>query len=174
MSLALGKNEYRGKNLWSYLFMRSIYGGQLMGQALKAAFHSMLDLDPSFVLQSYHCYFTRRVEVTSDIFYKVEHVKVGSNFCSLVVKGIQDGGVVFHCLVSFHKSGLASHELDYCTQEMPVVSKPTTFIADVQNQNDGSNSMDLLQLICQFTQEKSGAFDIMYSPKVPERPTKPK
>ena len=104
-----------------------------MGQALKAAFLSMSDLNSSFVIQSYHCYFVGPMQPSPDVIYKVEHVKLGNSFCSVVISGIQNSRVGFHCMVSFQRLGSESHDLDYCTREMPDVPLPQEPSAEIEN-----------------------------------------
>lgn len=104
--------------------MRALYGGQVMGQALKAACLSMSALDSSFLLQSLHCYFIGPLQTSPDVVYKTKHVKVGNNFCTVVVSAIQNSRVGFYCMVSFQREQPGGHEIDYCTKEMPKVPRP--------------------------------------------------
>lgn len=126
-----------------------------MGQALMAAFQSISDLDSSFLLQSYHCYFVGPVQAKMDIIYNVDRVKVGSNFCSLLVKAIQSSRVAFHCLVSFQKSGMETRDLDFCTMPMPDFPKPPNSSADTDNiggqkHKEDIKGMHLLPLMKDF------------------------
>ena len=121
----LDGSQYIGKNLYlNRISMRSLYGGQVMGQALKVAYLSMADLASSFVLQSLHCYFISPLQTSPDIVYKAEHVKIGSNFRTVVVSAIQNSKVGFYCMVSFQREQAGSREIDYCTKEMPEVPRP--------------------------------------------------
>ncbi len=95
-----------------------------MGQALKAAHLSMSRLSSSFLIQSYHCYFIGPVQSSPEVIYKVDHLKIGTSFCTVLVNGIQNSRIKFHCMVSFQKTGTETHEIDYCTRTMPVVPKP--------------------------------------------------
>ena len=113
-----------------------------MGQALVAAHLSISDLDPTFLLQSYHCYFVGPMQLDDDIIYNVDRVKIGSNFLSLSVKATQSSKVKFHCLVSFKRPGVVSSELDYNSKPMPPVPKPSTGTTT----GSGSNVEELIPL----------------------------
>ena len=75
----------------------------MAGQALMAASMSVHDLNPSFLLHSFHCYFIGPMRTTPEVIYRVTQVKEGKNFCSVSVVAVQSDKVCFHCLVSFQK-----------------------------------------------------------------------
>ena len=125
MYIVLGKNAYRAKNLFAFKWMRAVYGGQVVGQALMAASMSVHDLNPSFLLHSFHCYFVGPMRTTPEVIYHVTRVKEGKNFCSVSVVAVQSDKVCFHCLVSFQKPEAVTAELDYCSQLMPAVPHPS-------------------------------------------------
>ena len=108
------------------------YGGQIIGQALTAAFNSIQDLDSAFQLHSVHCYFVNPTQKNQDVLYKVQRIKEGKSFCSLTVEASQgngdgDGRVTFKCMVSFDKPEPpgATSVLDFTTKHvMPAVPHP--------------------------------------------------
>ena len=108
------------------------YGGELIGQALTAAFNSIQDLDSAFQLHSVHCYFVSPTQKNQDVLYKVQRIKEGKSFCSLTVEASQgngdgDGRVTFKCMVSFDKPEppAVTGVLDFTTKHvMPVVPHP--------------------------------------------------
>ena len=105
----------------------AVYGGQIIGQALTSAFNSIRDLNSTFQLHSMHCYFVNPTQYDQDIFYKVQRIKEGKNFCSLTVEASQgDGRITFKCMVSFDKPEPASSNvLDFTTKHiMPIVAHP--------------------------------------------------
>ena len=64
------------------------------------------------------------MQPTSEVVYKVDHVKIGSSFCTVLVNGIQKSRIQFHCMISFQKALSENHEIDYCTRDMPDIPKP--------------------------------------------------
>ena len=81
---------------------------------------------PDFVLHSTHCYFLSPAQISSDIIYEVDRSRDGRTFSSRAVKALQDGKVIFHCLVSFQREGSASTEteLSHSNHLMPNVPVP--------------------------------------------------
>ena len=117
-------NEYRPRHLdigYGYI---ALYGGQTIAQSLLAAYQSISDLNSTFVLHSFHCYFIGPLQKGSEIIYRIDSVKVGVNFISLLVKAVQNSKVKFHCMVSFKQPGPSSGVFDSCTKEMPNVPRP--------------------------------------------------
>ena len=121
---ALENYEYQARNLWMTEHMRAVYGGQVMGQALMSAWMCVSELDRSFLLHSFHCYFVGPMQATPEVTYKVTRVKDGKNFCSVSVAAVQKAKVCFHCLVSFEKSEGVKSELNHCAHTMPLVPRP--------------------------------------------------
>ena len=129
--LVIDQYNYRGRGD-PQLAPIVTYGGQLIGQAVTAAFNSIQDLDSAFQLHSVHCYFVNPTQYDRDIFYKVQRIKEGKSFCSLTVEASQGNGdgdrrVTFKCMVSFDKPKppAATSVLDFTTKHtMPVVPHP--------------------------------------------------
>ena len=96
----------------------------MVGQALMSAWLCVSNLDPSFLLHSFHCYFVGPTQATSDVIYKVARVKDGNNFCSVSVTAVQNSKVSFHCLVSFQKPVAMVTELEHCGYPMPALPHP--------------------------------------------------
>ena len=117
-------SEYKPRHLDIGYGKRAIYGGQTIAQSLLAAYQSISDLNSNFVLHSLHCYYIGPLQKGSDIIYRVDRVKVGVNFISLLVKAMQSSKIKFHCMVSFKQPGPSSGVFDYCTKEMPNVPRP--------------------------------------------------
>ena len=104
--------------------MRAVYGGQVVGMALVAACRNVHDLDPSFLLQSFHCYFVGPTQTSPEVIFTISRVKEGKNFCSVSVVAVQGDKVCFHCLVSFQKPEPVRAELKYSAHSMPAVLHP--------------------------------------------------
>ncbi len=76
-----------------------IYGGQVAGQALRAA---CLTIDNDHLPNSVHCYFLRRGQPQLPIDITVERVRAGRTYASRRIDVRQDGKTIFAMLASFH------------------------------------------------------------------------
>jgi acyl-CoA thioesterase-2 len=75
-----------------------VFGGQVLGQALKAA---SATIDDGRVVHSLHAYFLRRGDFTKPIVYSVDRSRDGGSFSTRRVVAIQDGEQIFICSASF-------------------------------------------------------------------------
>jgi acyl-CoA thioesterase II len=75
-----------------------VFGGQVLGQALKAA---SATIDASRKVHSLHAYFLRRGDFTKPIVYSVDRSRDGGSFSTRRVLAIQDGEQIFICSASF-------------------------------------------------------------------------
>lgn len=110
-----GENLYKGKNL--FIGSHSVYGGQVLAQAVSAANTSIFD---DKILHSLHSYFIRPGDNDEDILYKVEIVKDGRSFNTRRVTASQKGKDICILSISYHKpeSGI-EHQ-----STMPNVARP--------------------------------------------------
>lgn len=94
----LEHNLFRGpsRNLGG----RSTYGGQIVGQAMVAASHTVEDREP----HSLHAYFLLPGDMTLPVVYEVERLRDGKSFSARQVKAIQRGRPILSMIASFHKS----------------------------------------------------------------------
>lgn len=92
-----------------------VYGGQVLGQAIKAAYETV---DSDRFIHSAHAYFLKRGDVDSPIIYEVDRSLDGGSFTSRRVVAIQHGRQIFHLSASFQK-----HEdgLEYCQKSEPPI-----------------------------------------------------
>jgi acyl-CoA thioesterase II len=74
-----------------------VFGGQVLGQALCAASHTVIDRVP----HSLHAYFLRRGDVEVPIVYEVDLARDGGSFTNRRVVAIQHGRPIFNMTVSF-------------------------------------------------------------------------
>jgi acyl-CoA thioesterase-2 len=95
-----------------------VYGGQVLGQALMAAYHTIDDLD----VHSLHAYFLRRGDFNRPIVYQVDRSRDGHSFSSRRVIALQNGEQIFTCAASFQRS---EQGLDH-QSTMPEVPAPET------------------------------------------------
>lgn len=93
-----------------------VFGGQVVGQALSAAQHTVDDR----VAHSLHAYFLRRGDMEAPIVYEVDRSRDGGSFSNRRVVAIQHGRPILNLAASFQspESGL-EHQAD-----MPDVPGP--------------------------------------------------
>jgi len=91
-----------------------VFGGQVLGQALKAASATIED---GRVVHSLHAYFLRRGDFTKPIVYSVDRSRDGGSFSTRRVVAIQDGEQIFICSASFQ---IPEPGLDYQASAPPV------------------------------------------------------
>jgi acyl-CoA thioesterase-2 len=94
-----------------------VFGGQVLGQALKAA---SATIDDGRVCHSLHAYFLRRGDFTKPIVYSVDRSRDGGSFSARRVLAIQDGEQIFLCSASFQQP---EQGLEY-QATMPEVTPP--------------------------------------------------
>jgi acyl-CoA thioesterase-2 len=75
-----------------------VFGGQVLGQALKAASATIED---GRVVHSLHAYFLRRGDFNKPIVYSVDRSRDGGSFSTRRVVAIQNGEQIFICSASF-------------------------------------------------------------------------
>lgn len=75
-----------------------VFGGQVLGQSLKAA---SATIDDGRKVHSLHAYFLRRGDFTRPIVYSVDRSRDGGSFSARRVVAIQDGEQIFICSASF-------------------------------------------------------------------------
>lgn len=93
------ENLYRGQS--QDLGWGTVYGGQVIGQSLFAALHTV----PSDrQVHSLHAYFLRPGDVSAPIVYDVARTRDGASFTSRHVKAIQHGHPILEMLASFQKA----------------------------------------------------------------------
>ncbi len=102
---------------------KSVFGGQVAGQALVAATRTV---DPGQLAHSLHGYFLRPGDMDAAIVYEVDETRDGRSFATRRVQAIQHGRPIFTMLASFHieEDGYV-HQMD-----MPDVPAPDTLISN--------------------------------------------
>ena len=100
---ALDRDLFRGQS--KDFKTGQVYGGQVLGQAIKAAYETV---DSERFIHSAHAYFLKRGDVDAPIIYEVDRSLDGGSFSSRRVVAIQHGKQIFHLSASFQKeeSGL--------------------------------------------------------------------
>lgn len=99
--LALEKieeNLFRGQS--QDLGWGTVFGGQVLGQALSAAVRTV---PPERHVHSLHAYFLRAGAVDRPIVYDVDRIRDGGSFTTRRVVAIQNGQAIFNLAASFQK-----------------------------------------------------------------------
>lgn len=76
---------------------KSVFGGQVLGQALAAALKTV---DAARSVHSLHGYFLRPGDVNVPIVYDVDRIRDGKSFTTRRIKAIQHGEAIFNMAVS--------------------------------------------------------------------------
>ena len=116
--LALEKIEedlFRGQS--QDLGWGTVFGGQVLGQALSAAVQTV---PPERAVHSLHAYFLRPGDVSKPILYEVDRIRDGGSFNTRRIVAIQSGAAIFNMAASFHKTEDGFEHQD----PMPDVSSP--------------------------------------------------
>jgi len=90
------ENIFRGQS--QDLGFGNVYGGQVLGQALSAAYQTV---PPERRAHSLHAYFLRHGDVEKSIVYNVECIRDGRSFTTRRVVAVQKGHAIFNMAVSF-------------------------------------------------------------------------
>lgn len=90
----LEENIYRG--ISRNLVGKRVFGGQVLGQALRAASYTT-----DRPAHSMHAYFLYGGDINAPIIYEVDRLRDGKSFVSRQVRAIQHGRVIFSAMVSF-------------------------------------------------------------------------
>lgn len=91
-------NLFRGQS--RDLGGRSVYGGQVISQALVAATRSV---DGGLLPHSLHAYFLRPGDMDAPIVYSVDRVRDGRSFTTRNISAIQHGQTILSMMASFNR-----------------------------------------------------------------------
>lgn len=111
------ENLFRGQS--QDLGWGTVFGGQVLGQALSAALHTV---PPERHVHSLHAYFLRPGDVHKPIVYDVDRIRDGSSFTTRRVVAIQGGKAIFNLAASFQIEEAGFEHQDV----MPEVPAPET------------------------------------------------
>jgi acyl-CoA thioesterase-2 len=95
----IDRDLFRAHNAISARDRRSLYGGQVAAQALRAA---GLTVDADRFAHSLHGYFLRPGRADLPVLLHVDRDRDGRSFSARHVRAVQDGQVIFSMLASFH------------------------------------------------------------------------
>ena len=114
---------YRGQS-WDLGF-RALFGGQVLGQALAAAYKTV---ESNRIAHSFHTYFLLPGDAKKPVVYDVEVVRDGRSFSARRVKAIQDGRNIFYMTASFQ---LPEEGIHHQQADMPDVPPPEAVQSDI-------------------------------------------
>jgi acyl-CoA thioesterase-2 len=92
----LEENLFRGPS--QDLGWGTVFGGQVLGQALSAAVQTV---PPERQAHSLHAHFLRPGDVSRPIVYEVDRIRDGQSFTTRRVVAVQNGHPIFHLSASF-------------------------------------------------------------------------
>jgi acyl-CoA thioesterase-2 len=92
------ENLFRGQS--QDLGWGTVFGGQVLGQALSAAGQTV---EVGRVPHSLHAYFLRPGDVNKPIVYEVDRIRDGGSFTTRRVVAVQSGRAIFNMAASFQK-----------------------------------------------------------------------
>ena len=95
----------------------TVFGGQVLGQAMSAAVQTT---PRERHAHSLHAYFLRPGDVSKPIVYEVDRIRDGGSFNTRRVVAVQSGAAIFNMAASFHKAEEGFEHQD----EMPPVPPP--------------------------------------------------
>lgn len=121
---------YRGQNFMTP--WKRVFGGQVLGQALNAAYKTIPD---DRIAHSLHSYFILGGDTAKPIIYEVDTLRDGGSFSTRRVTAIQNGKAIFVMAASFQvKQDGVSHQND-----MPDVEGPDTLLTDIEQAEQFKN-----------------------------------
>jgi acyl-CoA thioesterase-2 len=116
----LEENLFRGQS--QDLGWGTVFGGQVLGQALSAAVQTV---PAERQVHSLHAHFLRPGDVTRPIVYEVDRIRDGSSFTTRRVVAIQKGHAIFHLSASFQVDEPGFEHQDPMPAAPPPESVPT-------------------------------------------------
>jgi acyl-CoA thioesterase-2 len=111
------ENLFRGQS--QDLGWGTVFGGQVLGQALSAAVQTV---PAERQVHSLHAYFLRPGDVSRPILYEVDRIRDGGSFTTRRIVAIQSGKPIFNMAASFQSVESGFEHQD----EMPVAPAPET------------------------------------------------
>lgn len=114
------ENLFRGQS--QDLGWGTVFGGQVLGQALSAAVQTV---PPEREVHSLHAYFLRPGDVKRPIVYDVDRIRDGGSFTTRRVVAIQNGKAIFNLAASFQKAEPGIQHQDVMPDAPPPESVPT-------------------------------------------------
>ncbi len=120
------KHLFRGHS-WDLGF-RALYGGQVLGQSVMAAYQTVA---PEFTIHSFHSYFLLPGDAGIPVVYDIENVRDGRSFCTRRIKALQKGKTIFYMTASFQIAEDAPLQHQFANMPKVPLAEDTT--PDIDN-----------------------------------------
>ncbi|KAJ2775551.1 hypothetical protein IWQ57_000383 [Coemansia nantahalensis] len=118
----MGEHTFVSGNLWGSPAGSKVFGGQLAGLSLAAAFKTV---DSSYVARSMHVQFIKAVVKDAPVVFKVAVVTAGTRFISRTVHAFQKQALVMQTVCNFLVEQAPDYQAAYQYQKpMPSVAAP--------------------------------------------------
>jgi acyl-CoA thioesterase-2 len=114
------EDRFRGQS--QDLGWGTVFGGQVLGQALSAAVQTV---PQERAVHSLHAYFLRPGDVSKPILFEVDRIRDGGSFNTRRVVAIQSGAAIFNMAASFHKTEEGFEHQDAMPDVPPPEQVPT-------------------------------------------------
>jgi len=114
------ENVFRGQS--QDLGWGTVFGGQVLGQALSAAAQTT---PADREVHSLHAYFLRRGDAAKPIVYDVDRIRDGGSFTTRRVVATQSGAAIFNMAASFQKHETGFEHQDAMPDAPPPEQVPT-------------------------------------------------
>ncbi|MBL8603594.1 MAG: acyl-CoA thioesterase II [Myxococcales bacterium] len=114
------ENLFRGPS--QDLGWGTVYGGQVLGQALSAATQTVPE---GRLVHSFHAYFLRPGDVSRPVLYEVDRIRDGSSFNTRRVVAVQKGEAIFNLAASFQRDEEGFDHQDLMPDAPPPEAVPT-------------------------------------------------
>jgi acyl-CoA thioesterase II len=114
------QNLFRGQS--QDLGWGTVFGGQVLGQALSAAMQTAPEGRP---VHSIHAYFLRPGDVSKPVVYDVDRIRDGGSFTTRRVVAVQSGQAILNLAASFQKAEPGFEHQDAMPQAPPPESLMT-------------------------------------------------
>ena len=124
---------YRAQS-WDLGF-RALFGGQVLGQSIAAAYQTV---EPDRTIHSFHSYFLLPGDASKPVLYDIENVRDGRSFSARRIKAIQNGRTIFDMTASFQ---IAEPGLEHQFTDMPSAPEPDTVAPDIRFYEDNYDKL---------------------------------
>ncbi|KAI8876946.1 Thioesterase/thiol ester dehydrase-isomerase [Backusella circina FSU 941] len=120
-------NLYMSKELWLPYNARGAFGGQVIAQALRAAWDTVPE---DYFVHSLHCYFILACNVETPVIYHIDRIRDGKSYVTRIVTAKQKGKAIFVSSCSFaapDKGITLDHQ-----SKMPEVPDPDSLLSEIE------------------------------------------
>ncbi|OBZ86625.1 Acyl-coenzyme A thioesterase 8 [Choanephora cucurbitarum] len=131
-------NLYMSKELWLPAGARGVFGGQIVAQALRAAFYTV---DEAFDVHSLHSYFILPGNSEVPVVYQVSRLRDGKSYATRYVTASQKGKAIFVCSFGFTRPDQGV-SIDH-QATMPKVPEPESLPSETELLEEALKNKDV-------------------------------